>query len=505
MILSKGSIDQIKKGNLQVPDAAIFQLPEKIIQFGTGVLLRGLPDYFVDKANRAGTFNGRIVIVKSTDGGESTSFKKQDALYTICVRGIEGGKKVEENIISSAISRVLTAKTEWRAILDCASNRSLQIIISNTTEVGIALISESIADNPPSSFPGKLLSFLYERYNKLGNDVANGMVIIPTELIVDNGKKLKDILNELAVYNRLGAEFIDWLNTANHFCSSLVDRIVPGKPSPEISAGIEQEFGYSDDLMLMAEVYRLWAIQGDDHIREVLSFADTDASVVIAPDIDIYRELKLRMLNGTHTLSCGLAVLAGFETVKEAMADTDMSDYIASLMLDEISSGIPYMLEAGTASSFGKKVLDRFRNPFIEHKWMSITMQYTSKMKMRNVPVLVKYYQEHESAPQCIALGFAAYILFMKPAKQEGKSVYGQVNNVTYQIQDDQAAYVAGLWQTHNGNGIVAAVLQDTHLWGIDLSQFAGFSVAVNEHLQSLVSMGGRRALTIFQQNKVLA
>jgi len=505
MILSRTTLEKIKGNNLQVPDASVFTLPEKVLQFGTGVLLRGLPDYFIDKANRAGKFNGRIVVVKSTDGGESASFDTQDGLYTICVRGIDAGVKVEENIISSAISRVISAKSGWPVVLACAADREIKIIISNTTEVGIAFVKESVKADPPASFPGKLLAVLLERYNKLGDDPDSGMIIIPTELIVDNGKKLQDILNELAVYNNLDSKFIKWLNSANKFCSSLVDRIVPGKPSEDVATGIRSASGFEDNLMIMAEVYRLWAIQGDEHVRSILSFAECDPGVVIEPDIDIYRELKLRMLNGTHTLSCGLAVLAGFETVKEAMSNSDMSDFIASLMLDEIASAIPYPIDNLTASTFGKKVLDRFRNPSLEHKWISITMQFSSKMKMRNVPVLLKYYQDNENAPQSIALGFAAYIRFMKPSKEEAGKFYGEVNNQSYIIQDDQAAKMAAMWNSSGAAHITEAVLKDTTLWGEDLSILPGFAVAVDDHLQAVINQGAKQALSNFQQNKVLA
>ena len=505
MILSSSTICNIRSDAFQVPDATTLQLPEKVLQFGTGVLLRGLPDYFIDKANRAGKFNGRVVVVKSTAGGELEAFAKQDSLYTICVRGIDEGASVSENIISAAVSRVLVAKSDWEKVLALAASRDMKIVISNTTEVGIALVREPVTGHVPQSFPGKLLAFLFERYKKLGPTEESGMIIIPTELIVDNGKKLQSILNELAIFNAFDNQFIEWLNSANTFCSSLVDRIVPGKPSEEVRNEIQQKAGYTDDLMIMAEVYRLWAIQGDEKVKQLLEFAEVDAGVIIEPDIDVYRELKLRMLNGTHTLSCGLAVLAGFETVKLAMTDTDMSDFIASLMLDEISAGIPYRLEPGAASAFGRKVLDRFRNPFIEHKWLSITVQFTSKMKMRNVPVLVKYVTESQTVPLAMALGFAAYILFMKSTRQSDAKFYGSINGLEYQIQDDQAAYLHQLWQSAGESRIAATVLRDENLWGTDLSTLPGFEVAVTDYLAALMQQGGAATLEAFQQKKMLA
>src|SRR5438445_9649257 len=119
MILSRYTLKNISNESAIVPDEAIFELPEKVLQFGTGVLLRGLPDYFIDEANRQGIFNGRIVVVKSTSGGDGAAFEKQDGLYTLCIRGLENGNAVSTNIICSAISRVLSAKEEWGAVLKC--------------------------------------------------------------------------------------------------------------------------------------------------------------------------------------------------------------------------------------------------------------------------------------------------------------------------------------------------------------------------------------------------
>src|ERR1044071_30935 len=229
MKLSKQEIKNITpEPGLVIPDEKIFELPEKVLQFGTGVLLRGLPDYFIDKANRNGIFNGRIVVIKSTSKGSTDSFSQQDCLYTHCIKGIENGKKVEETIINSSISCVLSATENWNNILNYAGNLAIQIIISNTTEVGITLTDDDIHLSPPQSFPGKMLAFLYKRYKIFNGTDDSGMIIIPTELITDNGTKLCSILIELARMNKLEDGFISWLQVSNHFCNSLVDRIVPG-------------------------------------------------------------------------------------------------------------------------------------------------------------------------------------------------------------------------------------------------------------------------------------
>ena len=474
MQLSRENLPDIKNSGITKPADAIFNLPEKVLQFGTGVLLRGLPDYFIDKANRQGLFNGRIVVVKSTDSGDSGAFDRQDSLYTLCVRGIEDGHKVEENIICSAISRVLSARDQWQEILALARKPEMQIVISNTTEVGIQLVEDDIRRQPPVSFPGKLLAFLYERYKAFGGSPESGMVIVPTELIVDNGKKLSGIVKELAQIGGLEADFLLWLEKHCHFCSSLVDRIVPGKPDAAALQQLTHDLGYTDDLLSISEVYRLWAIEGGDKVRSVLSFAGADEGVIIEPDIEIYRELKLRLLNGTHTLSCGLAYLAGFGTVKQAMDDASFSAFVADLMLREIAPAIPYEVSLSAARDFGLRVLDRFRNPHLQHQWISITMQYSSKMKSRDIPVLLRHYQQHSTPPPHFALGFAAYLLFMKGGN--------------HKITDDQAAHFAELWK--NPGTVVNAALKDKSLWGADLTQLPGFEEAVKNNLDSLINKG---------------
>lgn len=505
MILSRYTLKNVNSTSVTVPDEGLFELPEKVLQFGTGVLLRGLPDYFIDKANRNGIFNGRIVVVKSTSQGDASVFDKQDGLYTLCVRGLENGKKMEENIINSSISRVLSANEEWEKVLECAHNRDLQIIISNTTEVGIQLVNDNVRHHPPKSYPGKLLAFLYERFKAFGGSAHSGMVIIPTELIPDNGKKLESIVLELAHLNSLEDEFIEWIEKHNYFCSSLVDRIVPGKPDAENLAAIEKESGYTDGLLTMSEVYRLWAIEGDVQVKDILSFAQADEGVIIEPNIDLYRELKLRLLNGAHTLSCGVAFLAGCQNVKQAMDDGLVSSYISDVMQHEIAPSIPYKVDLHTAQDFGRKVLDRFRNPYIHHRWISITMNYSSKMKMRCVPVLLNHYERTQSVPELFALGFAAYLFFMRATSKREDQYYGELDGQTYQIQDEQAEVFYKRWTGLATSGIVQETLSDVAFWETDLTALPGFKQAVTDNLNLIMNNGVKEAIETAQSKKVVA
>ena len=238
-------------------------------------------------------------------------------------------------------------------------------------------------------------------------------------------------------------------------------------------------------------------------MREILSFHVCDDAVIIAPDITIYRELKLRLLNGTHTFSCGLAVLAGFATVKEAMQNETFKTFVSRIMQDEITPAIvSTALTKEQAQEFSKKTIDRFANPFIDHPWLNITLQFSSKMFMRNIPVLQKYYDEQSGVPELMALGFAGYILFMKPVRNENGKMYGENKDQQYVINDDKAVVIAKHWQEGDIETVVKNILADTTMWQMDLNLFPGFTEAVIDKCRSVTENGVEKAIQLFSENR---
>jgi len=242
----------------------------------------------------------------------------------------------------------------------------------------------------------------------------------------------------------------------------------------------------------MSEPYRLWAIESSDpKVNKTLSFAKTDEGVVITPDISKYRELKLRLLNGTHTFNCGLAHLAGFETVKEGMENKTLSTYVHDLMLHEIAPCIiNENLPATEVHEFANKVIERFRNPFLEHKWLNITL-------------LEKHYKQDLDVPAYMALGFAAYLLFMKCKLGENGNYYGNANNKVYLVQDERSGYFSQLWKNKKLKDIVRGALGNQELWGTDLTSLPGFALAVEFYLDSIIQRGVMVTLEEFEVNRV--
>jgi len=134
--LSKNILPHLNANLVEIPGTHLFQLPEKVLQFGTGVLLRGLINQYIHAANIAGDYHGRVVVVKSTETPGADWFEKQNGLFTEYVRGLEHGVRTERFVINAAISRVLNAATEWAKIIRVASNHHIEIYVSNNTESG---------------------------------------------------------------------------------------------------------------------------------------------------------------------------------------------------------------------------------------------------------------------------------------------------------------------------------------------------------------------------------
>ena len=453
-------IDGVDK--LILPTEEQLSYPEKVLQFGTGVLLRGLPDQYISEANRAGKFRGRVVVVKSTQQGTTDDFADQDGLYTLCVKGIDNGHLVNQAYVNASISRVLSATEDWAAILEFAKADDLSVVTSNTTEVGIVYTEENIFDGIPTSFPGKLLAILHARFVHFNGDLSKGLVMVPAELIEANGTKLADILNRLAMHNQLGAAFSHWLNQANPICNTLVDRIVPGKLSAADQAATEAELGFSDALMIMAEPFGLWAIEStNQRVIDALGFCDEEKGCRIVPSIQKFKELKLRMLNASHTFSCGVSMLAGMEFVKDSMNSEAIQSFISQLALEEIAAAITGdEISPAEATAFGKAVLDRFSNPFLEHKWVSISAQFTLKMKIRCLPLIIATQEKTGLLPLKMLIGFSAYLVQMNLVNSDGLATS------------------------------LSNVLSDTETWGQDLTAIPGFLDKVLEMTASIQTNG---------------
>lgn len=489
------SPDAASRAGVHLPDPALLDLPERAVQFGTGAFLRGFVEFFVDEANRRGTFGGRIVAVGSTGSGRDEVLTRQDGLYTLATQGIADGEARRDYRVVASLSRALSAAHEWDAVLACARNPWLELVFSNTTEVGIVLDEQDTPDAaPPRSFPGKLTRFLHERARTFAFSRDKGVVVLPCELVEGNGDRLRDIVLALAARWGLGRPFARWIEQAVPFCNTLVDRIVPGAPAPDDREAIFESLGYRDELLTTCESYRLFAIEGDAVLRARLGFADADEGIVVTPDVSPYRERKVRLLNGAHTVMVPAAILAGCETVREAVTHDLVGRFLRRAQLEEILPTV----EAPGAEAFARDVLDRFANPYILHALFDITLQGTMKFRVRVVPSMVRYAELFGRVPQALAFGFATYLIFMRGEAQDARRRAGLPVPA-----DDQGGRVRALWDSLDDDsapalaGLVTTAAADTSLWGTDLTRIPGFSEAVTDHLVRVQRDGPAAALEV--------
>ncbi|MCX8472179.1 MAG: tagaturonate reductase, partial [Sediminibacterium sp.] len=398
-------LSKLSQSYLSSKKISLIKVPPKILQFGTGILLRGLPDYFIHNANQHNVFNGSVVVVKSTINGSIDDFKIQNNLFTHFISGIKNGEKIQNYFINQCIYEVLEAQKDWHKILEYATTDSIEIIISNVTEKGLAIENNDNISTTPNSYPAKLVSILYTRWKHFKGAENKGLIILPTELISKNGTLLKQLVLELALKHKLTPEFIEWIQHSNEFCNTLVDRIVTSfKP-------LKNALDYSDSLQINSEPFALWAIEihNKKNIKK-LTFTEVNQEIIITQNIEKYTELKLRILNATHTIMCGICLIANIESVYQALQNNKIKTLFINLIFKEIIPCITYQstISVVEAEDFAHKIMERFSNPFSEHQWESISFNFEEKMKNRVCYLIEKYIKIYNKFPKIMGLGFAS-------------------------------------------------------------------------------------------------
>ena len=487
--------DLVMSGNLTservvLPTRELLALPERAVQIGTGAFLRGFIDYFVDEANRRGDFGGRIVAVASTASGRDVILNSQGGLYTLVVEGSGNDGPRRECRVIASVSRVLSAEHDWQRVLSLAQDAELEMIFSNTTEVGIAVQDgDRVEASPPPSFPGKLTRFLLERGRAFGYADDAGMAVIPCELIERNGDQLRGLVRTLADRWQLEPAFAAWIERAVPFYNTLVDRIVPGRPNDGTRAAIERALGYRDEAMITAEPYRLFAIETDGARRGRLSFARADDGIILTENIAPFRERKVRILNGTHTLLAPLGLLLGCSTVLEAVTHELLAPYVRRVLHDEI---VP-SLSAPNGEAFAHDVVERFANPYLRHALTDITLQQTAKIRVRVVPSIVRVEERTGATPASLSFGFAAYLFSLRETSVSPPRLPLAVDNDGERIRaawrEMSAANEEAL------AGFVTRICGDAALWGADLTQVRGFVELVAADLATMTRSGVAEAL----------
>jgi tagaturonate reductase len=463
---------------------------EKVLQFGEGNFIRSFVDWMIDEMNTTENFNGSVVVIQPRNNDSIKKLNAQNGLFTLYLNGIKNGEAISEHSIISSISRGINTYSDYDEFLKTAENPEFRFIISNTTEAGIAYEEKDrLEDRPQSSFPGKLTALLYHRYKFFGGNKKRGFIFLPCELIEKNGEKLKEIILKLAGLWNLEEGFTEWINEANTFCNTLVDRIVPGYPKDKIEK-ITEELEYEDNLLVEGEQFHLWVIEGPQWVKDEFPADKARLNVLFVDDLTPYRTRKVRILNGAHTSMMPVAYLYGKDTVREAVEDKVSGKFIQDTIYTEI---IPTLeLSEKELTDFAQAVLDRFKNPFINHYLMSISLNSMSKFKTRVLPSILQYQKIYDSLPKRLVFSLAALIAFYK----------GDRDGVQIDLKDDEDTITLfkRLWANYDGTrqgleNLVEKVLGYEKNWEMDLNKVDNLSRQVTDYLEAILKKGMQEAV----------
>ncbi len=465
-------------------------LPVKVLQFGEGNFLRAFADWYIEKANRMGVFNGRVLIAKPTDRGSAKQLTAQNCFYTVLSRGRDGGKIIEDSDVISSVSECISCYDDCGRLLASAESPEISVVISNTTEAGIVYNNgEKLSDFPYVSFPAKLTAVLYHRYKTLGR--GSGLLILPVELIENNGKALLNCVLRYADDWKLGDDFINYLTDDCKFCSTLVDRIVTGFPSDEYES-ITKKLGYEDNLLVACEPYHSWIIEGREEWKNIFPVHLADSSVVWTNDLSAYRERKVKILNGAHTMSAPAAYLCGFDIVRDMMRNPYFSAYIKKGLFNEIlpTLKLPY----DESKAFADAVFERFDNPFIDHRLLDISLNSVSKYKTRCLPSVLDYKEMTGKLPKVLIFSLAALLVFYNGAYDENGDFYAERNGIKYRIRDSRAV-TDFFYDAYKSEDVVGKVLSNRDFWDVDLTEIDGMYNAVRHYFDILEKQSIKNAV----------
>ena len=456
--------------------------PEKIIQFGEGNFLRAFVDWIIYNMNQKTDFNGSVVVVQPIERGMVDCLNGQDCLYHLNLQGLDKGEVINSLTRIDCISRALNPYTQNQAFMSLADQPEIRFVISNTTEAGIAFDPTcKLEDAPASSYPGKLTQLLYRRFQTFKGAKDKGLIIFPCELIFLNGHKLKECIYQYIELWHLPETFKTWFTECCGVYATLVDRIVPGFPHKDIDA-IRQKICYRDDLIVQAEIFHLWVIEAPQEIAQEFPADKAGLHVLFVPSEAPYRARKVTLLNGPHTVLSPVAFLSGINIVRDACNHPVIGKYIEKVQYDELMETLDLPKEE--LKQFAADVVERFKNPFVDHQVTSIMLNSFPKFQTRDLPGLKIYLERKGELPQGLVLGLAAIITYYKGGKRaDGTDI---VPNDAQDIMD----MLKSLWTTGDTQKITNGVLGATSIWGEDLNHIPGLNALVKKDLDLIQEKG---------------
>ena len=469
----------LNKQNVEKP-----VLPIKILQFGEGNFLRAFVDWQIDKANEAGIMNHGVAIVQPIDKGMAGMLEAQDCLYHVYLEGVKEKKPVKDIRLVKCVQCAINPYEEYEAYEKIFLSPELEATVSNTTEAGIRYEEgDDLWALPPKSYPAKMTALLYKRFKHFEGDPTKGLCIICCELIENNGSTLREYVLRHAEYNKLGEDFIEWVEKYCHFCDTLVDRIVPGFPRENI-AEIKEELGFDDNLVVKAEFYHLWAIGGPgyEEVQRRLPLDKAGLHVIFMPTIKQFRDKKVRILNGSHTGMVPIGLQIGCETVMDAFNNADLEAFVNTMVAEEV---IPMIEEdQEELKAFAAGILERFYNPYIRHMLKTISLNSLSKWETRNFPTVLDNWKKAGKVAEKELFTFAALL-----------TLYSGKVDFTPDDTAEHVEFIQKVWNSEVVDATVKAIVENKNIWTVDFTEVAPFVEKVAGYVKVILAEGMAAAL----------
>ncbi|MGY5956215.1 fructuronate reductase [Kosakonia sp. BK9b] len=470
---------------VQQPQYARSQLRSRIVHFGFGAFHRAHQALLTDRVLNAQGGDWGICEISLFSGDVlMTQLRAQDHLYTVLEKGAEGNQP----IIIGAVHECLNAKLDsLAAIIEKFCEPQVAIVSLTITEKGYCIDPasgkldlrqpriEHDLQHPhePHSAPGILVEALHRRRER----GLPPFTVLSCDNIPDNGHVVKNAV--LGMAQTRSPELAEWIATHVSFPATMVDRIVPAA-TEESLAEISQLLGVEDPCAISCEPFIQWVIE-DNFVAGRPEWEA--AGVQLVQDVQPWEQMKLRMLNGSHSFLAYLGYLAGFAHINDCMQDSAFREAARRLMLNEQA---PTLRITGVdLNAYADSLLTRFANPALKHRTWQIAMDGSQKLPQRMLDG-VRVHLQRESDWPLLALGIAGWMRYVSGVDDAGNTI---------DIRDPLMDKIRAIVDTSDDAERVTALLTLQEIFGNDLPLNPVFVDTVSHAWHNIATLGAHGAV----------
>lgn len=492
MRLSNQTLSQLPQ-QVVVPNYDRNKLKTKIVHLGFGAFHRAHQAVYADiLASEQGSDWGYCEV--NLIGGEKQieDLKQQDYLFSVCEMSYDDWSTRVVGVVKQALHADVDGISK---VLEVMTRPEIAIVSITVTEKGYCylpttasidthneLIKYDIA-NPtkPKTVPGVIVEALRLRQEK----GLPAFTVMSCDNMPENGHVTRNVV--LALAKMRDAKLAQWIEENVSFPSTMVDRIVPAATNQTMEKIQQQLGGIDDPAGIAGEPFKQWVIE-DNFVAGRPQWQKAGAELV--NDVLPYEEMKLRMLNGSHSFLAYLGYLGGYRHIDECMQDANYVKAARHLMLQEQAPTLK--VKGVDLQAYADSLLDRYRNTGLKHRTWQIAMDGTLKLPQRMLDS-IRYHLAHNTAFDCLALGVAAWMRYVS-----GIDDAGHLIEVCDPSVDKIKALVANSADNHER---VKALLSLTHVFGEDLTNNSKFIDQVTDAYISLRNIGAKQTVEKLAQN----